>query len=188
VNPLINYGMRIIKENTAGLIIDIQEKLFPAMSGREPLLKNCIKLIRGLQILGIPFIVTQQYTKGLGETISEITHEIPYFSYIEKRDFSCCGEPEVMDRLKELRVKNVLICGIESHVCVLQTALDLKESGFEPVIILDAVSSRFESNLKLARERFRHEGIMMTSVESVLFEMTRSSSAPEFKAISNIVK
>jgi nicotinamidase-related amidase len=180
--------MRILKIYTAGLVIDIQERLFPVMSGKEQLLTNCITLVRGLQIIGIPLMVTQQYTKGLGETIPEITFEIQNFSYIEKRDFSCCGEPEVLNRLKELSIKNVLICGIESHVCVLQTALDLKEAGFEPVIILDAVSSRFESNLELAKERFRYEGIMMTSVESVLFELTRSSLSPEFKSVSNLLK
>jgi nicotinamidase-related amidase len=180
--------MRIGRDHTAALVIDIQERLFPVMAGKEELLSNCLKLVKGLQFLGIPLIVTQQYTKGLGETIPEISSVITNFSFIEKRDFSCCGEPTVLSRLVELGAKNIIICGIESHVCVLQTALDLKEAGFTPVVVMDAVSSRFPANLELAKERFRYENIMMTSTESLLFELTGSSSATEFKAISSLVK
>ncbi len=180
--------MRITRESTVCIVIDIQEKLFPVMAGKEVMLKNCRILLQGLQILQIPLIITQQYSKGLGETIADIKSEIIDFSHHEKRDFSCCGEPEVMFRLKQSGAKNVILCGIESHICVLQTALDLKEAGFVPVIIADAVTSRYLLNFKLAKERFRYEGIMMTSVESVLFELTRSSTAPEFKAISNLMK
>jgi nicotinamidase-related amidase len=180
--------MRIRRERTAALVIDIQEKLFPAMTGKEGLLLNCTKLLKGLQILGIPMVVTQQYTKGLGETIPEIASLIPGFNFIEKRDFSCCGEPEVVNRLQELECETVILFGIEAHVCVLQTALDLKEAGFSPVIVADAVSSRFPVNLELARERFRQEGMLMTSVESILFELTRTSAAPEFREISRLVK
>ena len=180
--------MRIRKDRTAGLIVDIQERLFPVMSGKEELLANCTKLVKGLQILGIPLLVTQQYTKGLGETIPEISSLIPGFKSVEKRDFSCCGSSEVMTGLFELKADNILLCGIESHVCVLQTALDLKESGYNPVVVADAVSSRNPASIDLAKERFRYEGIMMTSVESVLFELTGSSAAPEFREISRIVK
>ena len=180
--------MRIKKEQTAALVVDIQEKLFPVIASKEDLLANCIKLLKGLQILDIPVIVTQQYTKGLGDTIPEIRSLVPDFSYTEKRDFSCCGEQDVMIRLRELNAHHVIIFGIESHVCVLQTALDLKDSGFNPVIIMDAVSSRFPVNMELAKERFRHEGIMMTSVESILFELTVSSASPEFREISGLAK
>jgi nicotinamidase-related amidase len=180
--------MRILKQNTAAMVIDIQEKLFPVMAGKEELLTNCLKLVKGLQILGIPLVVTQQYTKGLGETMPEISSEIQNFSYIEKRDFSCCGEPAVLNRLREFEAVNIIICGIESHVCVLQTALDLKESGYNPVIVMDAVSSRHPASIELAKDRFRYENIMMTSTESLLFELTRSSSTPEFREISRLVK
>ena len=112
--------MRITKENTIGLIIDIQERLVPAMFEKETLLKNCQVLISGLNELGIQLIVTQQYTKGLGETAKEISEVIPGFNYIEKRDFSCCDEPVFAEKLKDLSAKNIIICGIESHVCVLQ--------------------------------------------------------------------
>jgi len=180
--------MRITKEKTAGLIIDIQERLFPAMFEKEILLKNCLTLIQGLTELNLPLITTQQYTRGLGETLPEIQTAIPDFSFIEKRDFSCCDEPVVAGKLKEMEAKNIIICGIESHVCVLQTAVDLKEAGFNPIVVMDCVSSRTKENIELAKERFRYEGILMTSYESILFELTRSSGAMEFKAISKLVK
>lgn len=180
--------MRISKENTSALIIDVQERLLPAMWEKETLLKNCLTLVQGLVELQLPLVVTQQYTKGLGETVAEIRSVIPDFLYIEKRDFSCCDEPLVIEKLKQTGAQNVIICGIESHVCVLQTAVDLKEAGFNPIVVMDAVSSRTAENRELSKERFRFEGIMMTSVESVLFELTRSSAAPEFKAISKLVK
>jgi isochorismate hydrolase len=180
--------MRITKENTVGLIIDIQDRLVPAMREKEVLLKNCQVLIQGLSELEIPLLVTQQYSKGLGETIPEIKSVISDFSFIEKRNFSCCDELVVIEKLKELDAKNIIICGIESHVCVLQTAVDLKEAGFNPIVVMDCVSSRSKESIETAKERFRFEGIMMTSYESILFELARSSASPEFKAISRLVK
>lgn len=180
--------MRILKEDTVGLVIDIQERLFPVMWEKEKLLSNCKILIQGIQELHIPLLVTQQYTKGLGDTHSEIKYAIQDFAFIEKREFSCCDEPSVTDKLKALKAKNIILCGIESHVCVLQTAVDLKEAGFNPIVVMDCVSSRTPENLELAKERFRFDGIMMTSYESILFELTRSSGAVEFKAISKLVK
>ncbi len=180
--------MRITKQDTIGLIIDIQERLFPVMIEKEQLLKNCVTLVNGLSELGIPQIVTQQYTKGIGETLEEIRTAHPNFDYIEKRDFSCFDEPIFVERLEKSKARNIIICGMESHVCVLQTAVDLKEAGYNPIVIMDCVSSRTKENLELAKERFRFEGIMMTSYESILFELTKSSTAPEFRAISKLVK
>jgi len=180
--------MRILKNNTAGLIIDIQEKLFPVMWKKTSLLKNCNTLIRGLSALGIPMILTQQYTNGLGNTIPEIQSALPGVQFIEKREFSCCDEPVVTEKLKEINPINILICGIEAHVCVQQTAIDLKDAGLNPLVIMDCVSSRKAENIELAKERFRFENIMMTSAEAILFELTRSSASPEFKTISQLVK
>jgi nicotinamidase-related amidase len=180
--------MRILKEHSIGLVIDIQERLVPVMEENEQLIENCKKLIQGWQVLGLQFLVTQQYTKGLGETAGEIREVINDFQYIEKRDFSCFGEPVVAEKISRLGVKNVIICGIESHVCVLQTAVDLKEAGYNPVVVMDCVSSRSFDDMDLAAERFRYEGIMMTSCESILFELTRSSANPAFKEISKLVK
>jgi nicotinamidase-related amidase len=180
--------MRINRENTVGLIIDMQERLLPAMEESETLLKNCQTLINGLQELRVPILVTQQYTKGLGKTVEPISSLIKDFSPIEKKDFSCCDEPVFAAEFEKTQPINIIIAGIESHVCVLQTAIDLKEAGLNPVVVMDCVSSRSYDNVDLAAERFRHEGILMTSYESILFELTRTASAPEFKAISNLVK
>jgi hypothetical protein len=180
--------MRITKENTIGLVIDIQERLFPVMHDKENLLKNCRILIDGLNTLSIPLLVSQQYTKGLGETLSEIKSLISDFEHLEKNDFSCYELPEVNGKLQELNARNVIICGIESHVCVLQTAVDMKDAGLNPIVVMDCVSSRTQENIEIAKERFRHEGIMMTSYESILFELTRAAGTAEFKAISKLVK
>lgn len=180
--------MRITKENTVGLIVDMQERLFPVMNEKETLLKNCQILIEGLGVLGIPLVVSQQYTKGLGETLPEIQSLIHDFEYIEKKDFSCWDTPEIAEILNELGAQNIIICGIESHVCVLQTAVDLKAAGMNPIVVVDCISSRSKANYELAKERFRAEGILMTSYESILFELTRSAGAPEFRAISKLVK
>lgn len=180
--------MRITKENTIGLVIDIQERLFPVMQEKEQLLKNCETLINGLNVLNIPMVVSQQYTKGLGETLPEIKSLFTDFKYIEKTDFSCYDVPEIKASFEMQNARNVIICGIESHVCVLQTAVDLKEAGLHPIVVMDCVSSRTRENLELAKERFRVEGITMTSYESILFELTRAAGTAEFKAISKLVK
>ncbi len=183
--------MRIIKEKTAALIIDLQERLFPAMSDRDNLLKNCKILTEALVELSVPITVTQQYTKGLGETVSEIRSRIPDFTYTEKQSFSCCDEPsivEIIERFKTKGVEDVILCGIEAHVCVLQTAVDLKAFGLNPVVVTDCISSRTNDNIVAAKERFRYENIMMASYESIIFELTRSSRAPEFKVVSKLIK
>jgi nicotinamidase-related amidase len=180
--------MRILKENTIGLIIDFQERLCPAMYENEKLLNTTKILVEGLQQLDIPLLITQQYTKGLGETIPEIKSIISSFEPIEKSAFSCCDEPTLIQKLSELNAKNVIIIGIESHVCVLQTAVDLKETGYNPIVVMDCVSSRKPESIEAAKERFRFEGIMMTSMESILFELTRSSKDEGFRAISKLVK
>ena len=180
--------MRITKENTTALFIDFQEKLFPAMNEKETLLKNAKMLVEGLAILGIPTAFTQQYTKGLGETIEELRSLVPGFAAIEKSDFSCFGADEYTDFLQQHQCKTIILCGIEAHVCVLQTAIDLKEAGFHPVVVIDCISSRNASSKESAIDRFRFENIMTATCESILFELTRSAKAPEFKAISKLVK
>ena len=180
--------MRITKENTTALFIDYQERLFPAMFEKETLLKNTKILLEGLNILGIPLVFTQQYTKGLGETLDELRSLIPDFAPIEKTDFSCFGAQEYGVFLQNYQSKNIIICGIEAHVCVLQTAVDLKDAGFNPIVVTDCITSRSALSREGAIDRFRHENIMTATCESILFELTRSAKAEEFKAISRLVK
>jgi nicotinamidase-related amidase len=180
--------MRITRENCTGLVIDIQEKLFPLMAEKELLLANCQKLINGLKVLQVPLMVTQQYSKGLGGTILEVSSLLDPFSFIEKNTFSCMEEALYADTLKRSGKSNILICGIESHVCVLQTAIDLREKGFQPVVISNCTSSRDLNEKQVAFQRLALEGIYVSTVESILFELTRTSSATEFKSISKLVK
>ena len=180
--------MRILKEDSAAVIIDIQERLLPHIYHWEQTLQNCLKLIDGLQVLSVPMIVTQQYTKGLGNTDPSIVNKITGFSHIEKMTFSCCGESAFKDKISSLGKKYIILCGIETHVCVLQTCIDLLEEGYIPFIVEDCVSSRNPNDKEIAIERMRQEGARITTLESILFELTQVSGTETFKQISKIVK
>ena len=180
--------MRITKENTTALFIDFQDRLFPSMNEKETLLKNTQLLLKGLTILGVPVVFTQQYTRGLGETLDELSSLAPVFLPIEKSDFSCFGAEEYRYFLQDHHSSQVILCGIEAHVCVMQTAVDLKEAGYFPIVITDCITSRTSLSKEGALDRFRYENIMMATTESILFELTRSARSGEFRAISQLVK
>jgi len=180
--------MRILQKETAAVVIDIQERLLPHIYDGETILQNCRKLIEGLQILSVPVMVTQQYTKGLGPTESSIAERFEEFNYIEKTSFSCFDEPAFKEEITILGRETILICGIESHVCVLQTCLDLIDGGFRPVIVEDCISSRKLEDKNIAIERMRQEGATITTMESILFELTRRAGTETFKSISGLVK
>ncbi len=180
--------MRILKENTIGLLIDFQEKLFPHMQEKEQLELKVSKLITGLKILEITVLVTEQYSKGLGDTIPSLQKLFSDCSAIEKMTFSCCDEPVFLKRLQQSEKKNVILCGIETHVCVLQTTIDLLQAGYQPVVVEDCVSSRNLNDKHIAIERLRQEGAIISSLESILFELARTSGTEIFKAISKLVK
>ncbi len=180
--------MRLNKENTIGVVIDLQEKLIPHMSNKEQILDKCLTMVKGLRILQVPIVVTQQYTKGLGNTIKPINDAIGNFSYIEKLTFSCYREPSFIKVMNRTGKRNVIIMGIESHVCILQTALDLLYNNFNPVVVIDAISSRKKEDMEIALWRMRDVGCIMTTTESILFELCRQAGTPEFKEISKLVK
>lgn len=180
--------MRIIAEQSAGILIDVQQKLFPHIDAHDQLESKLKTLISGLQLLGIPILVTEQYTKGLGETIPEIKHILNDYSPIEKLSFSCCDEVTFSEHITDLQKQFFIIAGIETHVCVLQTVIDLITSGYQPVVVSDCVSSRYIEDKKTAIDRILQEGAIVTSTESLLFELTRKSGTPLFKEISRLVK
>lgn len=180
--------MRILKEQAAAVVIDIQEKLLPHIHECDVILNNCLKLIEGLRILSVPLIITQQYTRGLGPTVPSIIQAIPEFRYIEKISFSCCGEPVFEEAIANLDKTYFILFGIESHVCVLQTCLDLIVAGKQPVVIEDCISSRKPNDKLIAIERMRQEGARITTMESILFELTRVAGNEIFKKMSGIVK
>jgi nicotinamidase-related amidase len=180
--------MKMHKENTVALMIDIQEKLFPLVAERDQLLKRSTILIQGLKIFGIPLIATQQYSRGLGETINDIRSLIKSFSPIDKLAFSCCGEPNFMNKISNTEIENAIVFGIEAHVCVLQTVLDLLDEGYQPIVVEDCVSSRERNDKQIAIARMRHEGAVVTTYESLLFEICEKSGTDRFKALSRLIK
>lgn len=180
--------MRILANESVGLIIDMQERLYPFIHNHEQLTRNTGILIEGLKAIGIRILVTEQYTKGLGFTIEPLKELIREIPVIEKQAFSCCDEPLFSSEFKALNTKNVIIAGIETHVCVLQTVIDLLQEGYQPVVIEDCVGSRNPNDKAIAIERMRQEGAIISTYESILFELLRYSGTEVFKKISKLVK
>lgn len=190
--------MHISVEDTSCLVIDYQERIVPAMTKWEELIANSQKLLKGLRILGVPMIITGQYTKGLGLNLPEIFDAAGTKEYIDKLTFSSYEVPEVQNFLanrwncvagrEDGKNRNVLLCGIEAHVCVLQTAIDLKEAGYTPILVTDCISSRKAGDKEIALIRARQEGVLLTTSEAILFELTRQAGTDIFKQISKLVK
>jgi len=180
--------MRIRKEACSGLVIDIQEKLFPHMDQKDELLRKCLILLKGLQVLEVPVMITEQYPKGLGPTLDQVNQVVGMVNPIEKISFSCCHEPAFLESLDRIKRNTIIICGIEAHVCVLQTVIDLIESGYKPVVVADCISSRNGEDKRISLERMQVEGAVITTCESILFELARVAGTDEFKVISGLVK
>jgi len=176
--------MRIEVEQCAAAVIDYQERLMPVIHEKEALIERSSILLAGLQVLGVSTCITQQYTKGLGTTIPEITEAAGSEDYIEKIEFSSCEA--ISDFVKGK--KFIIICGIEAHICVLQTVIDLKAKGFQPVLVVDCVSSRKPEDKKIALKRARDEGAILTTSESLLFELLRKAGTDTSKKIQRLIK
>ena len=179
------------KEEAVLVVVDLQEKLQPAMYDRDYVEDRASRVIRGCRELGVPIIVTQQYTRGLGETVPVIAEALGEFTPIDKVTFSCCGCEEFMTVLEGYKAEgrtSIMLAGCETQICVEQTALDLMELGYDVFLIADAIQSRTRENREISLERMRFAGANVTCGETVLYEMLGSAKAPEFKAISAIVK
>ncbi len=193
-----NKVQRLKKEDTVLVAIDFQEKLMPAMKNKEEVEAAAAKLIKGCRILGVPVIITQQYTKGLGQTVGDIlaalnepledTAEPETFQIVEKTSFSSMNEPAFVQALKDLGRKNVIIAGVEAHVCVQQTVLDLLDNGYTVFVANDCISSRNNEDKKYSQRRMGDAGAVGTTFESILFELLIGSKEPGFKQISALVK
>jgi nicotinamidase-related amidase len=181
-------SFRLKREDAILVMIDFQERLMPAMRDHEELEESVCKLVRGIRTMDVPILVTQQYTKGLGETVPAIAEVLGEFSPIEKTDFSAAGELSFLEALNEAGKTTVVLCGIETHVCVAQTALILLELGYDVFLVEDAVSSRDKTDKKVAIKRMVQAGARPVTVEAVLFELLGTAKATEFKEISRIVK
>lgn len=183
--------MRLNRTNAVLVVIDVQEKLLPVIDEGEEVVRNIERLIRGCHILGVPSLVTEQYVKGLGPTVEPLRTALAEgsgYKPIEKTCFSAQGCEPFVAQLATLERKQVLIAGIETHVCVYQTVTDLLRAGFAVTILADAVSSRTPRNRNIALQRMVADGAKLSSTEMALFELTVVSGTEEFKAISRLVK
>ena len=175
-------------ENTVLLIVDIQGKLAHLMHDKEMLFDNVGKIIRGAQILNLPILWAEQNPNGLGPTISEISRLLATQEPISKFSFSCWGSDRFVEELEALHPENVLIAGIETHVCVYQTTRDLVKAGYAVEVVADAVSSRTPDNKSIGLEKIKVAGAGITSVEAALFELLGEAVGDKFKEILAIVK
>ena len=160
--------MRILLDDTAAVVIDYQERLMPVMFDKDSLIERSVTLLKGLNILGVPMFISEQY--------------------VEKTEFSLCDNSEMMAEIEAMGKKNIIVCGIEAHVCVLQTVVDLKARGYNVILVTDCITSRKENDRKYAIKRARDEGAVLTTSEAILFELLRKSGGDTFKAISKLVK
>lgn len=179
---------RLRRANAGLLVIDIQDNLLPLIFEKERLVRNSVLLIKGAQVLKLPIFVTEQYRKGLGLTTPEIASAIAGFAPVEKVTFSSCGAPGLVATLKSSGITDVLLCGMETHVCVLQTCLDLLVDSFNVFVVADAVSARNPENTRLAMDRMRGAGALIVSTEMVFFELLERAATDEFKQVLALVR
>lgn len=170
------------------ICIDIQERLFPHIHEHDELARRCGILIRGLDLLGVPIHVTEQYPSGLGRTITPIQDALGTYEPIEKTTFSCFGAPDIVASVLSSDRHQHILFGIETHVCVQQTALDILAQGRTVVVVEDCVSSRNPNDKRIAIERMRQAGAIITTMESLLFELLVEAGSATFKTISGLVK
>lgn len=176
------------KNNVVLIIIDVQGKLSQIMYKKNELFENLQKMIRGAKVLDLPIIWNEQLPEKLGETAPEIKSLLTDMEPVTKECFSCWGEPNFVTKLQQLNRNQVLVMGIETHVCVYQTTADLLKHGYEVHVVSDAVSSRSKSDRKAGLGKMKDLGAQLTSVEMALFEMLTVAAGPQFKEIIKIVK
>jgi nicotinamidase-related amidase len=184
--------MLLSREKSQVLIVDVQDKLLSAISGKDRVVDRCVRLVMAARKLGIPVTVSEQYPQGLGPTHDSIRDAFANDGFIaDKTEFSCMRNDMLKDRLHELRRQGrsqVVIGGIEAHVCVLQTAIDLESQGFEAFVVADAVGSRAKASRKLGLARLQKSSVDVVDSEMVLFEWMERAGTPEFKQLQALIK
>jgi len=176
------------KDETVLVLIDIQGKLARIVDQSEFVIQNISNVVQGAKVLGVPILWLEQYPKGLGPTVEEISQHLTDEKPIEKITFSAYRTPEFVEALEATGCKKVLIAGIETHICVYQTAADLIANGYEVQVLADCVTSRTELNRQIGIEKMKECGAKVTSVEMALFELQEIAKGDDFKAISKIIK
>ena len=183
-----NKSLRLRRASAGLIVVDVQERLLPSIFEQARVVENTVRLIRGAAVLQVPTFATEQYRKGLGATVPEVAAAIPGFAPMEKLAFSACGAAGFIPALKKKKVSEAILCGIEAHVCVSQTCLDLLEKGLRVFVVADAVSSRTPENYRFGLDRMRAAGAVIVSTEMVLFELLEQAGTAEFKQVLALVK
>jgi isochorismate hydrolase len=183
--------MTLVREQAALLVCDVQERLFPAMDAdhREEVMHNIKVLSASAGRLRVPILVTEQYPKGLGHTLQELRDTLaPGVEPHEKVTFSCYGAESFRARLEATGARQVILTGIEAHVCVLMSALDLMAEGRAVHVVADAVTSRSQANWRLAMDQLRQAGAVVTTTETVLFQLLRQADTDEFRELARLIR
>jgi len=180
--------MLIERDSACLLVVDVQERLAPAMAEPETVIRNAAILMQAAARLGVPILASEQYPQGLGRTVPALQALAPATTFFSKIDFSCATDPGLRARLAETDRRQVVICGIEAHVCVLQTALGLQQQDYETFVVADAVSSRAPTSRETALQRLRDNGVELVTTEMVVFEWLGKAGTPEFKELSRLIK
>jgi nicotinamidase-related amidase len=185
------HPLALSRAGTTLVILDVQERLFPAMDAdhREEVMRNMKILAMAARRLGLPVLVTEQYPKGLGHTLPELTAALGAgVEPIAKVAFSCCGAEGFTSKLEAAKTRRVLLTGIEAHVCVLMSTLDLLGHGLPVHVVADAVTSRTQANWRLAMDHLRQAGAVVTSTETVLFQLLGQADTDEFRELAPLVR
>lgn len=176
-------------DNTILAVVDVQEPFLRSIHNANRLLQNISALMQGANALRIPLLGTTQYAERMGDVLPEIKRLLPpLLPPFDKMSFSCYASPAFASEIQRSGRKQVLLCGVETHICVNQTALELSASGFQVHVVADAVSSRTEANWRLGLEKMQQSGILLSSVEMALYELLREAGTPEFREILKIIK
>ena len=183
-------SIQLEANETALVVIDIQEKLLAAMPKdiAANLVKNTSILLHTANEFNMPIIMTEQYPKGLGQTVPEIKELTKGITSIEKMSFSCCGDNNFLKAIDDTKAQNLILCGMETHICVYQTAADLLRTGFQVNVVADAVSSRTLENKQFALEKMAAKGANLCTVEMLLFELLKTAEHPRFREIAKLIK
>jgi nicotinamidase-related amidase len=180
--------MLLESQRSVLLVVDVQERLAPAIAGGESLLDRVSTLLKAAAELDVPILATEQYSKGLGSTVEALAGLLPAGSVVEKIHFNAANEPGFVERVRGLDRPQIVVTGTEAHVCVLQTTLGLQAAGFDCFLVADAVGSRDPENRHIAMERVRANGVEIVTSEMVMFEWLRRGSTPAFKRVLPLIR
>lgn len=182
------HKLNIDKKHTGIVVVDVQTKLMAVMRHREAVIQNILKLLHLSRLFTLPVILTEQYARMLGTTVNEVKESLPRYDPIQKMVFDCCQVEHFNNRLESARLQTIILTGVESHICVFQTCINLLERGFNIHVPQDAVDSRTDENCSVGLSLMKDAGAVITSTETVIFQMLEATGTHEFKEMLKIIK